>query len=119
MLPSSKITCRARARPADLGSVVALYDFAPNSSEELTFQQGDEFQVLQRIDEAWILVRRESDGAQGYVPTTYMRALSGTGSAQDGADEEYADVGGEDDEEDVDNGVCVESSNVFVECMCA
>lgn len=59
---------------ASLGRVVALYDFKGSKADELDFNQGEEFDVVQRMDDAWMLVQR-GDGSQGFVPATYMRAL--------------------------------------------
>lgn len=64
--------------PAEYGSVVALYDFASNKADELTFRQGEEFKVLQYTDEAWILVKRAcmlhsvSGSVCGYFESVYV-----------------------------------------------
>lgn len=52
--------------------VRALYDFqGGEGSEELSFVEGDEFEVLENSGDGWILVK-DSNGKNGIVPENYV-----------------------------------------------
>ncbi|KAM4624936.1 jouberin [Polymixia lowei] len=51
-------------------TVVSLYDYSANRSDELTVRRGDVIQVLYKDNDSWWFGRL-ADGQQGYFPATY------------------------------------------------
>ncbi|XP_075699210.1 dynamin-binding protein isoform X2 [Rhinoderma darwinii] len=59
----------------EAGSVVrAMFDFSPSVSEELTLFAGDVIEVLNVIDEFWLLGNKE--GITGQFPVSFVEALT-------------------------------------------
>ncbi|KAM9324093.1 dynamin-binding protein [Gastrophryne carolinensis] len=59
----------------EVGSVVrAIFDFCPSVSEELTLFAGDVIEVLNVIDEFWLLGNKE--GITGQFPTSFVESLA-------------------------------------------
>lgn len=57
-----------------LRSVVAAYDYeqVQNANEELSFQEGDAFDLYDDRDADWFLVKSVKTGEVGFVPGNYM-----------------------------------------------
>ena len=55
-----------------------LFDFKAADSTELTITKGDPLVITGegRRDDGWIMVRCPSSGAQGFVPTQYVKQVS-------------------------------------------
>ncbi|CAK8690838.1 unnamed protein product [Clavelina lepadiformis] len=54
-------------------TVVALYDYQANRSDELTMMRGDVIKVLYKDSATWWFGEQTSDGTQGYFPTNYVQ----------------------------------------------
>ncbi|XP_017262320.1 SH3 domain-containing protein 19 isoform X2 [Kryptolebias marmoratus] len=54
--------------------VQALYDFFPESSEELTFREGDVVTEVEQMDNQWY--RGTLNGSTGFFPINYVEVLS-------------------------------------------
>ena len=55
---------------------VAAADYEATDDDEMTFSAADEMLVHRQDDDGWWLASRVLDGVTGYVPATYMKALS-------------------------------------------
>lgn len=68
--------------PADvIGTASALYDYDRQTEEELSFKEGDQFQVYDDKDPDWILVNKDNQ-EYGFVPSNYIEVtLGGSGPA--------------------------------------
>eukprot|EP00039_Didymoeca_costata_P022392 m.4383 g.4383 ORF g.4383 m.4383 type:complete len:438 (+) comp2971_c0_seq1:119-1432(+) len=74
--------------------VVAQFAFHGESEGDLSFDEGEEFIVLNRHNEEWLLVRRlQGTQDEGYIPSNYVRQV------EDSTDD-YIPVEGDDDEEE-------------------
>jgi len=58
-----------------LDRVVALYSYNGEVESSIAMQTGEEFLVTESDCDGWIRVRRLSDFAEGYVPTSYLQWL--------------------------------------------
>ncbi|CCH47086.1 Actin cytoskeleton-regulatory complex protein [Wickerhamomyces ciferrii] len=66
--------------PADfIGSASALFDYDRQTEEELTFKEGDKFQVYDDKDPDWILVNKNNQEF-GFVPSNYIEMSLGGAS---------------------------------------
>lgn len=54
------------------GVCVALYDFVPESEEDLNFRSGDIIEILERIDENWLRGRIRGGGRTGQFPRAFV-----------------------------------------------
>jgi hypothetical protein len=64
--------------PADtIGTATALYDYDRQTEEEISFKEGEQFQVYDDKDPDWILVSKDQEC--GFVPANYIEV--GNGSA--------------------------------------
>ncbi|WFD03169.1 hypothetical protein MOBT1_001858 [Malassezia obtusa] len=53
---------------------LALYDFAAESSNELSVAAGTQLHLLRPVDAGWVLAQRVDDPAQrGLVPEAYLK----------------------------------------------
>lgn len=68
--------------PADyIGSATALYDYDRQTEEEVSFKEGDQFQVYDDKDPDWILVTKGNQEF-GFVPSNYIELnLGGSSTA--------------------------------------
>lgn len=66
-------------KPQGKKVVVALHDFAAGSTDELSFQAGDQIAVVNEVLDGWWM--GELFGKRGLFPTTYTEVLSPTPSA--------------------------------------
>ncbi len=60
---------------APLCIATALYDYDPQTEEEITIKEGDHIRVYEKVDEDWWFVKRDHD--VGLVPATYVEEVSG------------------------------------------
>jgi hypothetical protein len=54
----------------DIGTV--LYDFPAQGEDEVSVTAGDEVVILDNTNDEWWLVRRQVNGAEGVVPSSYI-----------------------------------------------
>jgi hypothetical protein len=65
-----------------LGVYTALYDYTPQSDQEISLQEGDTLYLLEKsADDEWWKAKRkrpEEDGEEpvGLVPSTYIQEVS-------------------------------------------
>ncbi|KAG0176379.1 cytoskeletal protein binding protein [Apophysomyces sp. BC1021] len=57
-----------------IGKVCADYSYSAQQEEELTFEEGDEMDLLERDDPDWYLVKLEN-GLIGLVPSNYVHSI--------------------------------------------
>uniref|UniRef100_A0A8C4KQ91 Tyrosine-protein kinase n=3 Tax=Casuariiformes TaxID=8784 RepID=A0A8C4KQ91_DRONO len=70
----------ARGRPAHVlpsagGGVtlfVALYDYEARTEDDLTFQKGEKFHIINNTEGDWWEARSLSSGTAGYIPSNYV-----------------------------------------------
>lgn len=63
--------------PADvIASATALFDYDRQTEEEVTFKEGDSFQVFDDKDPDWILVSKNGT-EYGFVPSNYIEIRTG------------------------------------------
>lgn len=55
--------------------VKATYPYNATTEEELSFEAGDEFVIIDRSDPAWW--KTEKEGVISVVPATYLETLNG------------------------------------------
>lgn len=69
--------------PADpIGTATALYDYDRQTEEEVSFKEGDQFQVYDDKDPDWILINKDNQ-EYGFVPSNYIEInIGGAPSAQ-------------------------------------
>lgn len=64
-----------QAAPAKVASTVqavhALYDYQAQQADELSFRQGESFNVLEQLDADWAMARNK-EGKQGVIPLAYV-----------------------------------------------
>jgi hypothetical protein len=58
------------AKNSDIGTV--LYDFVAQGEDEVSVTSGDEVLILDANNEEWWLVRRQVNGAEGVLPSSYV-----------------------------------------------
>ncbi|NXE50188.1 YRK kinase, partial [Casuarius casuarius] len=51
---------------------VALYDYEARTEEDLTFQKGEKFHIINNTEGDWWEARSLSSGAAGYIPSNYV-----------------------------------------------
>ncbi|OBA23142.1 hypothetical protein METBIDRAFT_29671 [Metschnikowia bicuspidata var. bicuspidata NRRL YB-4993] len=56
-----------------VGRCVVLYDYAKQTDEELSFLEGDAFDLYDLADPDWLLAG--SDGVYGFIPSNYVRMV--------------------------------------------
>lgn len=61
-----------------MGRVRAEYDYVAQQEEELSFEEGDEMDLLETDDPDWYLVKL-NDGKIGLAPSNYIEAMEGGG----------------------------------------
>ncbi|KAG7221921.1 hypothetical protein INR49_016947 [Caranx melampygus] len=66
---------RKLAPQSKVAWVVALYDYAGKSEEDLSFQQGDCILITQRINDEWSCGRL--NGREGMFPTAFVESSTG------------------------------------------
>ncbi|KAI8892586.1 hypothetical protein BC833DRAFT_611254 [Globomyces pollinis-pini] len=79
--------------------VRALYDYEPVTEQELRFQVGDTFQVLNDEDTDWWLALHDKTGVEGFIPSNYVEALKSVNNGE--SNETPALVGSDDGTESV------------------
>ncbi|XP_047434908.1 SH3 domain-containing protein 19 isoform X2 [Mugil cephalus] len=62
----------AQASQSNTEWVVALYDYAGQSEDDLSFQQGDTILITQHIDQDWS--RGRLNGREGFLPRAFVEA---------------------------------------------
>ncbi|KAF7724531.1 cytoskeletal protein binding protein [Apophysomyces ossiformis] len=76
LVPASYLTeCRS------IGKVYAEYSYTAQQEEELTFDEGDEMDLLERDDPDWYLVKLKN-GLIGLVPSNYVQSFEPTANAE-------------------------------------
>ncbi|NXI05346.1 YRK kinase, partial [Pachycephala philippinensis] len=51
---------------------VALYDYEARTEDDLTFQKGEKFHIINNTEGDWWEARSLSSGATGYIPSNYV-----------------------------------------------
>ncbi|NXU58559.1 YRK kinase, partial [Turnix velox] len=51
---------------------VALYDYEARTEDDLTFQKGEKFHIINNTEGDWWEARSLSSGAAGYIPSNYV-----------------------------------------------
>ncbi|XP_069731231.1 tyrosine-protein kinase Fgr isoform X3 [Phaenicophaeus curvirostris] len=51
---------------------IALYDYEARTEEDLTFQKGEKFHIINNTEGDWWEARSLSSGATGYIPSNYV-----------------------------------------------
>jgi hypothetical protein len=51
---------------------VALFDYKARTEDDLTFNKGEQLEILNDKDGDWWLARSVSSGVEGYVPSNYV-----------------------------------------------
>ncbi|XP_034544266.1 SH3 domain-containing protein 19 [Notolabrus celidotus] len=69
----------AQASPSSVEWVVALYDFAGNSEDDLSFQTGNRILITQHVDAEWSCGRL--NGREGIFPRAFVESSTGPQSA--------------------------------------
>lgn len=65
-----------------IGTATALYDYDRQTEEEVSFKEGDQFQVYDDKDPDWILINKDNQ-EYGFVPSNYIEInIGGAPSAQ-------------------------------------
>ncbi|KAH3674933.1 hypothetical protein WICMUC_002953 [Wickerhamomyces mucosus] len=62
-----------------IAQAIALYDYQRQTDEEITFNEGDKFEIYDDKDPDWILVSK-NDTEFGFVPSNYIENTNGTSS---------------------------------------
>ncbi|KAM6940703.1 SH3 domain-containing protein 19 [Xenentodon cancila] len=80
MVAASSSTQSEAAKPAQaatssVGWVVALYDYAAQSGDDLSFQQGDYILITKHINEEWSCGRLSNK--EGIFPSSFVQTISG------------------------------------------
>ncbi|XP_067167418.1 tyrosine-protein kinase Fgr isoform X2 [Apteryx mantelli] len=73
LYPSS--TLHARGSGITGGGVtlfIALYDYEARTEDDLTFQKGEKFHIINNTEGDWWEARSLSSGATGYIPSNYV-----------------------------------------------
>ncbi|KAI9277376.1 hypothetical protein BY458DRAFT_504776 [Sporodiniella umbellata] len=65
-----------------IGRVYAEYDYQSQQEEELSFQEGDEMDLLEKDDPDWYLVKH-ANGQVGLAPSNYVQPLKGSFTRND------------------------------------
>ncbi|NXA50234.1 YRK kinase, partial [Nothocercus julius] len=68
-------TLQARGSSITGGGVtlfVALYDYEARTEEDLTFEKGEKFHIINNTEGDWWEARSLSSGATGYIPSNYV-----------------------------------------------
>ncbi|NXA41178.1 YRK kinase, partial [Eudromia elegans] len=64
------------ARPGAAGGgvtlFVALYGYEARTEEDLTFEKGEKFHIINNTEGDWWEARSLSSGAAGYIPSNYV-----------------------------------------------
>jgi hypothetical protein len=58
---------------APLSVATALYDYDPQTDEEISIREGDYLRVYEKVDQDWWFVKRDND--VGLVPATYVEEV--------------------------------------------
>ncbi|NXD43067.1 YRK kinase, partial [Copsychus sechellarum] len=51
---------------------IALYDYEARTEDDLTFQKGEKFHIINNTEGDWWEARSLSSGATGYIPSNYV-----------------------------------------------
>ncbi|KAM8998675.1 tyrosine-protein kinase Fgr isoform 3-T3 [Ara ararauna] len=51
---------------------IALYDYGARTEDDLTFQKGEKFHIINNTEGDWWEARSLSSGATGYIPSNYV-----------------------------------------------
>ncbi|NXP00516.1 YRK kinase, partial [Certhia brachydactyla] len=51
---------------------IALYDYEARTEDDLTFQKGEKFHIINNTEGDWWEARSLSSGAMGYIPSNYV-----------------------------------------------
>ncbi|NXP82156.1 YRK kinase, partial [Ramphastos sulfuratus] len=51
---------------------IALYDYEARTEDDLTFQKGEKFHIINNTEGDWWQARSLSSGATGYIPSNYV-----------------------------------------------
>ncbi|XP_064327548.1 tyrosine-protein kinase Fgr isoform X3 [Phalacrocorax carbo] len=54
---------------------VALYDYEARTEDDLTFQKGEKFHIINNTEGDWWEARSLSSGATGYIPSNYVAPM--------------------------------------------
>ncbi|XP_064191394.1 SH3 domain-containing protein 19 isoform X1 [Anguilla rostrata] len=74
-MPSHQVLPSAEVRRGSSGlQAQALYDFTPESPEELALKAGDLVSMVERVDDEWC--RGTARGSTGVFPVSFVRVLS-------------------------------------------
>lgn len=71
-----------------MGRVRAEYDYVAQQEEELSFEEGEEMDLLETDDPDWYLVKL-SNGKIGLAPSNYVEALEGGQQQQQQQQQEH------------------------------
>ncbi|XP_078486609.1 jouberin-like isoform X2 [Ciona intestinalis] len=84
---SLRVTSATGVKPQH--TVVALYDYQANRSDEITIVRGDIIRVLYKDGPTWWFGELVSDGRQGYFPSNYV-AINDNESVEDKLEKQEA-----------------------------
>ncbi|MED6256813.1 hypothetical protein ATANTOWER_025728 [Ataeniobius toweri] len=74
--PSVFPTTNTHSRPGGMGGgvtlFVALYDYDARTEDDLTFQKGEKFQIINNTEGDWWEARSLNTGNSGYIPSNYV-----------------------------------------------
>ncbi|KAM9267866.1 tyrosine-protein kinase Fgr isoform 3-T3 [Morus bassanus] len=54
---------------------IALYDYEARTEDDLTFQKGEKFHIINNTEGDWWEARSLSSGATGYIPSNYVAPI--------------------------------------------
>ncbi|XP_074970692.1 tyrosine-protein kinase Fgr isoform X1 [Phalacrocorax aristotelis] len=54
---------------------IALYDYEARTEDDLTFQKGEKFHIINNTEGDWWEARSLSSGATGYIPSNYVAPM--------------------------------------------
>ncbi|NXH39802.1 YRK kinase, partial [Dicaeum eximium] len=61
-----------RATGGGVTLFIALYDYEARTEDDLTFQKGEKFHIINNTEGDWWEARSLSSGATGYIPSNYV-----------------------------------------------
>ncbi|NWT06006.1 YRK kinase, partial [Mionectes macconnelli] len=70
--PGGSLWSPLRAAGGGVTLFIALYDYEARTEDDLTFQKGEKFHIINNTEGDWWEARSLSSGATGYIPSNYV-----------------------------------------------
>ncbi|NXC41911.1 YRK kinase, partial [Penelope pileata] len=70
--PCSTLQAHSSIAGGGVTLFIALYDYEARTEDDLSFQKGEKFHIINNTEGDWWEARSLSSGAAGYIPSNYV-----------------------------------------------